>query len=98
MLENSDVDNITINFVRRRNNFLARETAIVQNVELFTFIKNISSFRWRFEIVEEFYSDLGGIFIGRVRKKKESVWCYIKIYFQNIIYFWNEVDYSNRFN
>lgn len=93
ILEKCDISNSSIKFVCKKRKKL--KVNIVKEMEFNTFFKNISTSKWRFEVVEEFYSDVGGMYIGKVRSQKESFWCYIKIYFKNIIYFWNEVDYQH---
>lgn len=91
IFEKCDIRNCSIKFVYK-NKKISKEN-IVKDMELNTFFKNISTEKWHFEVVEEFYSVVGGMYIGKVRNQKKSFWCYIKIYFENIIYLWNEVDY-----
>lgn len=98
ILENCDMDEVLIKFVYKKKGIIKTKADILKDMKLDTFFQNISTAKWHFEIVEEFYSDLGGIYIGKVRKQKVSFWCYIKIYFENIIYFWDEVDYRYDIN
>ncbi len=98
ILEKCDINNISIKYIHKKRWKMNMETDIVKEINWDIFMKNIQKKKWQYEIVEEFYSDIGGIFIGKVWKQKKSFWCILKIYFCNITYFWNEVDFSNCVN
>lgn len=95
-LEACNIDDITIKYVHKRKWKDDLETAIVKEIRWEEFSKKICNKKWQFEIVEEFYSATGGVFVGQVRKPTKKCWCMLKIYFHNIKYFWNEIDYSSR--
>lgn len=96
VIKECDINNISIQFVYRKRVMTGRIINMIKDVEPCVFMKNISRKKWEYEIVEEYYSELGGLFIGRIREAENSMWCYIKIQFKKIIYFWDEVDYDFR--
>lgn len=98
VLEKSDIENVSIKCVYKKKRIIGTTVDIVKDMERDTFFENISKGKWRFEIVEEFYSCVGGMYIGEVHKKNQSFWCCVKFYFKNIIYFWNEIDYRYDIN
>lgn len=67
---------------------------IIHEIELENLMININSGKWKFTIVEEFYSPLGGFLIGRLYYKQKKMWCYLNLRFHNIRYFWNEINYN----
>ena len=75
-----------------------KEIHIVKDIDLPIFLNNILTKRWSYEIVEEYYSALGGMFIGRIIEAKKSMWCYLRMQFRNIVYLWDEVDYEAPYN
>ena len=91
--EECDIDNISIQLTNIICYLGKYEVAIIHNIKYDDFVQNISMGKWRFEIVEEFYSHLGGKFTGKLRMKKKSYWCNLNLCFENIAYFWNEIDY-----
>lgn len=63
-------------------------------VEAKDFLVNINTGKWRLEIVEEFYSSGGGLYIVRIRGNENSFWCYLKLQFRNLVYLWNDIRYD----
>lgn len=94
ILKNCDINNISMKMIQKKGGIINRKTEILRDICVKKFYNNIANAKWRFEVVEEFYSDVGGIYIGKVRNGKESFWCYIKVYFNDILYLWNEIDYK----
>lgn len=93
VLENCDISNISIKYIRRQRKITGVKN-VVQDLEFNTFINNISKGVWKLEMVEEYYSVIGGMYIARIFSKRERFWCYIQINFKDISYYWNEIDYS----
>lgn len=46
------------------------------------------------EIVEEYYSALGGLLVGQTRAAKATMWCCFKMQFENMRYLWDEEDHD----
>ena len=98
IVKECDIDNISIQLVNRKRGVDKEGIRIITDIELHTFLNNILKKRWSYEIIEEYYSALGGLFIGQIIESKESMWCYIKMQFNNIVYLWDEVDYEAPFD
>lgn len=98
IVKECDIDNISIQLVNRKRGVNRKEIQIITNIELQTFLNNILTKRWSYEIVEEYYSELGGLFIGQITESKKSMWCYLRMQFKNIVYLWDEVDYEAPFD
>ena len=98
IVKECDIDNISIQLVYRKRGVSRKEIHIIKDIELQTFLKNIYKKKWSYEIVEEYYSALGGLFIGQIKELKKSMWCYIKMQFKNIVYLWDELNYEAPFN
>lgn len=94
VIKECDIDNILIQYVYNKKKLGGKVIQVIKDMKLHTFFNNISEQKWRYEIVEEYYSEVGCLFIGKIRVAKNSMWCYIKIFYKDIIYFWNEVDYD----
>lgn len=75
-----------------------KEIHIVKDIDLQVFLNHILTKKWSYEIVEEYYSALGGLYIGQIKELKKAMWCYIKMQFKNIVYLWDEVDYEASFD
>lgn len=98
IMKECDIENISIQLVNRKRGVNRREIQFITDIELQTFLNHILSKRWSYEIIEEYYSALGGLFIGQITESKKSMWCYIKMQFKNIVYLWDEVDYEASFD
>lgn len=98
IVKECDIDNISIQLVYRKREVNGKVIHIIKDMELQKFLNNILTKRWSYEITEEYYSALGGLFIGKIRESKKSMWCYIKMQFKNIVYMWDEVDYEAPFD
>lgn len=98
IVKECDIDNISIQLVYRKREVNGKVIHIIKDIELQTFLNNILTKRWSYEITEEYYSALGGLFIGKIRESKKSMWCYIKMQFKNIVYMWDEVNYKAPFD
>lgn len=94
ILENCDVENISIKLIKKNKISDESYIDILYDADLKDFYNKINLGNWKFVIVEEFYSTIGGIYIGRIRENKKSFWCFIKINFQNIVYLWNEIKFD----
>lgn len=94
VIEKCDIDNILIKEIR--TNQLSEELYFDSTYDIKTidFLENINTGKWKFEIVEEYYSTGGGLYIGQIRKKEDTFWCCIKISFKNLIYLWNDIKYE----
>lgn len=97
VINECDVDNIFIKEIR--NQKLSEELYFesMYDIEPSIFMENISTGKWKFEIVEEFYSTGGALYIGKIRADENSFWCHVKLRFKNLVYFWNEVRYDRPF-
>ena len=98
IVKECDIDNISIQLVNRKRGVDKKGIQIITDIELHTLLNNILTKRWSYEITEEYYSALGGLFIGKIRESKKSMWCYIKMQFKNIVYLWDEVNYEAPFD
>lgn len=70
IVKECDIDNISIQLVYRKRGVSRQEIHIVKDIDLQIFLNNILTKRWSYEIVEEYYSALGGMFIGRIIEAK----------------------------
>lgn len=97
VIKQCDIANVSIKEVRTQH--LSEELYFdsMYDVEPEIFLENINTGKWRFEIVEEFYSAGGGLYIGQIGKEEDSFWCHVKLQFKNLVYFWNEVRYDCPF-
>ena len=91
VIEGCDIENISIKEVRTQQ--LSEELYFesMYEIEAKDFLVNINTGKWSLEIVEEFYSIGGGLYIIRVRENENSFWCYIKLRFRNLVYLWNDI-------
>lgn len=90
-----DIDNVSIQMICNKKRLGGKVVRVMQDVELDKFLENISIGKWKFEFVEEYYSQLGGLFVGMIKESKQSMWCYIKMQFASMTYFWDEIDYDS---
>ena len=98
IVKECDINNISIQLVYRKRGVSRKEIHIVKDIDLPIFLNNILTKRWSYEIVEEYYSALGGLFIGQIKESKKAMWCYIKMQFKDIVYLWDEVNYEAPFD
>ena len=98
VIEDCDIYNISVQFIYRKKKISGKTINVIKDIAVKEFINNISNQKWKYEIVEEYYSETGGLFIGRIREKKHSMWCYVKAQFENMVYYWNEIDYNYTVN
>lgn len=96
-IEGCDIDSIIIKEARTHQLSETIYFDSIYDIEVEDFQKNISGGRWKFEIVEEFYSTSGGLYIGQIRENETTFWCYIQIKFEKLIYFWNDLQYEYPF-
>ena len=73
IVKECDIDNISIQLVYRKREVNGKVIHIIKDIELQTFFNNTLSKRWSYEITEEYYSALGGLFIGKIRESKKSM-------------------------
>ncbi|MBD5517226.1 MAG: hypothetical protein HDR07_01580 [Lachnospiraceae bacterium] len=61
IVKECDIDNISIQLVNRKRGVDKEGIRIITDIELHTFLNNILKKRWSYEIIEEYYSALGGL-------------------------------------
>lgn len=93
IFEQCDIENISIQIVYNKKR-LFRHKRIIRDMDTAVFVENIVSGKWKFEIVEEYYSALGGLLVGQIRTAKATMWCCFKMQFENMRYLWDEVDHE----
>lgn len=71
IMKECDIDNISIQLVYRKRGVNGKVIHIIKDIELQTFFNDILKKRWSCEIVEEYYSALGGLFIAQIRESKK---------------------------
>lgn len=88
IFDGCDIDILEIKEIRTER--LPEETYFetMRSIELGHFLDRINSRSWVLEIVEEFYALGKGFYIGQVHTDKDTFWCHIKIYFQDLTYCW----------
>lgn len=91
IFEQCDIENISIQVVYNKKG-LFRHKRIIRDMDTAVFVENIVSEKWKFEIVEEYYSALGGLLVGQIRTAKATMWCCFRMQFENMRYLWDEVD------
>lgn len=98
VMEECELDDLSITEIRTQQ--LSDELYFdsVYNLENKDFLNNINSGKWEFEIVEEYYSVNGGLYLGKVWEKEESFWCCVKIRFKELKYLWNDLNYEFPFD
>lgn len=94
IMKECDINNIMIQIIINKKRIGGKIIRIIQDIEICIFWENIAKKKWKYEIVEEYYSEMGGWFVGQIKSRKKSMWCYIQIQFKGMIYFWNEIDYD----
>lgn len=97
VVEQCDMDNITIKEIRTQQ--LSEEMFFdsIYDVEPKVFCENINTGKWKFEVVEEFYSTGRALYIGQIRGNEKNFWCCVKLQFKNLVYLWNEIRYDCPF-
>lgn len=91
------IDNISIKEIRTQQ--LSEELFFetVYDIEPKRFMKKINKGKWKFEVVYEYYSYGGALYIGQVdnkKKGKKSFWCCVELQFKELLYLWNEIRYE----
>lgn len=97
VFEQSDIDNICIKEIRTQRLSEDLYFDSMYDIDSPIFMENVNTGKWKFEIVEEFYSTGGALYIGKIRADDNSFWCHVKIQFKNLEYFWNEIRYDCPF-
>lgn len=97
VIKKCDMENIAIKEIRTQK--LSEELFFdsIYDVEFKKCLTNINMGRWKFEIVEEFYSTRRALYIGQVREKDKSFWLCVKIQFEELLYLWNNIRYDCPF-
>lgn len=100
VIKGCDIDNIEIKEIRTQQ--LSEELFFesAYDVESEYFIKKINKGKWKFEVVYEFYSCVGALYIGHVnskKKKQKSFWCCVMLQFKELLYLWNEIRYDHPY-
>lgn len=93
IFEQCDIENISIQVVHNKKGLFGNKH-VLQDVDTTAFIENILNGKWKYEIVEEYYSALGGLFVGQITEAKEKMRSCVKIQFKSMVYLWDEVDYD----
>lgn len=97
VIKEYDIDYISIKEIRTQQLSEEHFFQTVSDIEPKKFIKKINKGKWKFEVVEEFYSINRLLYIGRIhvaKKHQKSFWCCIKLQFKELIYLWNEIRYD----
>lgn len=94
VIEGCDIESVSIKEIRTQQ--LCEEIYFdsMYDIETKTLFENVNMGKWRLEIVEEFYSTGGGIYIGQIRNEEDVFWFYIKMRYKKLIYLWNNVRYD----
>ena len=97
VIKECDIDNIDIKEIRTQQ--LSEELFFktAYDVEPELFIKNINKGKWKFEVVDEFYSCVGALYVVHVqpKKKKQKSFDYcVILQFKELLYLWNEIQYD----
>lgn len=97
VIEQCDIDNVSIKEIRTQR--LSEDVYFdsMYDIEFSIFLENVNTGKWKFEIVEEFYSAGGALYIGQIREGENTFWCHVKLQFKNLVYFWNKVRYDRPF-
>lgn len=98
IFDNCDNENVIIKRIHRKKKINGAIINVMDEIEINDFFTNISSRKWKFEVVEEYYSTMGGLFIGKIRQRKCSEWCLVKMQFKSMVYYWDKIDYSYTVN
>lgn len=94
LIKGCTLDYTTIKLLRMEQLADGRYIEIAEDVEAMDFIEYVNTEKWSLELVQEFYSCTGGLYVGRIGEGEKFFWCYIKLYFEKIVYFWNEINYD----
>ena len=70
----------------------------MNDIEFEKLLRNVNSGKWKLEIVEEFYSTGGGVYICQIRDEEDCFWIYIKMRYRNLIYLWNSIRHDWSIN
>ncbi len=97
VIEQCEIEDISIKEIRTQRLSEDLYFDSMYDVERKVFLENINAGKWKFEIVEEFYSTGGGLYIGQIRGDQHSFWCHVKLQFKNLVYFWNDIRYDYPF-
>lgn len=97
VIEQCDMDNLAIKEIRTQQ--LSEEMFFdsIYDVEPKDFCENINTGKWKFEVVEEFYSTKRALYIGQIRGNEKNFWCCVKLQFKNLVYLWNDIRYDCPF-
>lgn len=98
IFESCDSENVIIKRIHRNRKINGAIINLIDEIEINVFLTNISNRKWKFEVVEEYYSAMGGLFIGKIREEKCSEWCLVKMQFKSMVYYWDKIDYSYTVN
>lgn len=97
IIRGCDIDNITIKEIRTQQ--LSEELFYnsVYEIDAKSFLKKINKGKWELQMVYEFYSCSGALYIGHIQNKKKnqkSFWCCIMLQFNELLYLWNNIRYD----
>lgn len=81
-LTDCDLENINI-FVMRKKIFNGNVYYVEEYIDFEIFLNNINNKFWDLEIVQEYWYDLGGMFIGVLKDNDERMDCYIQVEYKN---------------
>ena len=97
VIKKYDIDYTSIKEIRTQQLSEKLFFETVSDIEPKVFIKKVNMGKWKFEVVEEFYSTDRALYIGRIHTKKKnqkSFWCCIKLQFKELLYLWSEIRYD----
>lgn len=89
---NCNIDDADI-FVLTPKKFLQGVYKIKEGVEFSEFINKINSNLWELEVVQEYFYDVGGLIVGRIREKDFCVDCYMQVEYSQKEYIYEENVY-----
>ena len=73
-----DIENIDL-FILKEKRIFGKACRIREYLEFDEFVSGINAEEFHFEIVQEYKSNMGSLFVGRVRNKKAKADCYLQI-------------------
>ncbi len=86
VFKNVDYENIQL-FTKKHLSILNLiQIDYCNDMDILTLQKNVNQSLLRITFVNEFYSEMGGLFILRCKTARKSFWCYLNIQYERITY------------
>ena len=90
VLFNCAVENIDI-FILEETHIFIRKKYVKKHLDFNSFTQNVNNKNWRFEVIQEYKSDVGGLFIGHILgMRKTHNLCYLRIDYGRFGYKYND--------